>query len=92
MNAMLVNERNSVALSRDTGNSVRQVNSMYATRLMTEIYHLIQPGGKHTLCGLRISRVISERKANTLQLVSELSTKSTICKHCERIDGQDLKE
>ena len=25
---------------------------MYATRIMTEIYHLVQPGGQHTLCGL----------------------------------------
>jgi len=86
---MLVNE-NSVALSSDTGNPARQVNSMYATRLMTEIYHQVQPGGKHTLCGLRISRVISERKANTLQLVHELPSNVTICKHCERIKGQEV--
>jgi len=46
---------------------------MYATRLMTEIYHLVQPGGLHTLCGLRISRVMSERKINTLQIVNDLS-------------------
>ena len=86
---MLVNESNSLAPSIDTGNSARQVNSMYATRLMTEIYHLVQPGGKHTLCGLRISRVISERKANTLQLVHELPSNVMICKHCERIKGQE---
>ena len=65
---------------------------MYATRIMTEIYHLVQPGGKHTVCGLRISRVMSEGKANTLQLVRELPNHLTICKHCERIQGQDLKE
>ena len=62
---------------------------MYATRLMTEIYHLVQPGGQHTLCGLRVSRVLSERKTNTLQLVSELADNMTICKHCERIQGQE---
>ena len=62
---------------------------MYATRLMTEIYHLVQPGGRHTLCGLGISRVTSERKTNTLQLVSDLQTNLTICKHCERIQGQE---
>jgi len=62
---------------------------MYATRLMTEIYHLVQPGGLHTLCGLRISRVMSERKINTLQIVNDLSPNLTICKHCERIQRQD---
>jgi hypothetical protein len=66
----------------------RQVNAMYATRLMTEIYHLVQPGG-HTLCGLRVSRVTSERKTNTLQLVREVPANLTICKHCERIQGQE---
>ena len=86
---MLVNERNSTGTS---GDSTRQVYTMYATRLMTEIYHLVQPGGKHTVCGLRISRVTSDRKANTLQLVHELSSHVTICKHCQRIRGQDLKE
>ena len=69
--------------------AARQIHAMYATRLMTEIYHLIQPGGQHTLCGLRISRVTSERKTNTLQLVSQLPANPTICKHCERIQGQE---
>jgi hypothetical protein len=62
---------------------------MYATRMMTEIYHLVQPSGQHTLCGLRISRVMSERKTNTLQLVNDLAPNLAICKHCERIQGQD---
>lgn len=87
---MLANEINEVRSS--SGNSVRQVYPMYATRLMTDIYHVVQPGGKHTLCGLRISRVMSERKANTLQLISELSNNLMMCKHCDRIRGQDLKE
>ena len=65
---------------------------MYATRLMTEIYHLVQPRGQHTLCGLRISRVMSERKTNTLQLVNDLTPTLTICQHCERIQRQDLLE
>ena len=65
---------------------------MYATRLMTEIYHLVQPGGQHTLCGLRISRVTSERKTNTLQLVNDLKPNLMICKHCERIERQDSVE
>ena len=69
--------------------SRRQLDAMYATRLMTEIYHLVQPGRQHTLCGLRISRVMSERKTNTLQLVNDLTPNLTICKHCERIKGQD---
>ena len=78
-------------VTNDFGGSsaARQIPAMYATRLMTEIYHLVQPGGHHTLCGLRISRVTSERKSNTLQLVNELPAKVTICKHCERIQGQE---
>jgi hypothetical protein len=70
-------------------NPTRRINAMYATRLMTEIYHLVQPGGQHTLCGLRISRVTSDRKINTLQLVNELPPNVAICKHCERIKNQE---
>jgi hypothetical protein len=69
----------------------KEVKPMYATRLLTEIYHLVQPGGQHTLCGLRISRVMSERKTATLQLVPEVQPHLAICKHCERIRGQDLQ-
>ena len=69
--------------------ATQRMNAMYATRLMTEIYHLVQPDGQHTLCGLRISRVMSERKINTLQLVNELPPNLTICKHCERIQNQE---
>lgn len=86
---MLINEQNR---TRESGDLTRRVYPMYATRLMTEIYHLVQPGGKHTVCGLRISRITSDRKANTLQLVTDLSRNLTICKHCERIREQDLKE
>ena len=64
---------------------------MYATRLMTEIYHLVQPGGQHTLCGLRISRIRAERKTNMLQLVDDVQPNLTICKHCERIQTQDSR-
>jgi len=85
-------ERNDLDLSRSGAHSTRQVHAMYATRLMTEIYHLVQPGGQHTLCGLRVSRVTSERKTNTLQLVSELQPNLTICKHCERIRSQDYQD
>jgi len=64
---------------------------MYATRLMSDVYHLVQPRGEHTLCGLRISRVKSEQKANTLQLIDQLTPNLMICKHCERIKGQEQK-
>lgn len=78
-----------ISNSRD---SARQIDATYATRLMTEIYHLVQPGRQHTICGLRISRISSERKTNTLQLVNELSDNLAICKHCERIRSQDTQE
>jgi hypothetical protein len=69
----------------------KEVNGMFATRLPTEIYHLVQPGGQHTLCGLRISRVMSERKSNMLQLVPDVQPNLTMCKHCERIREQDSR-
>ena len=56
---------------------------------MAEIYHLVQPAGQHTLCGLRVSRLSSERRANTLQLRTDLPGNLSICKHCERIRKQD---
>jgi len=62
---------------------------MYAIRLMTEIYHLVEPSGQHTLCGLRISRIISARKTNTLQLVNDVESNVRVCKHCQRIKGQE---
>jgi len=62
---------------------------MYATRIMSDVYHLVQPRGEHTLCGLRVSRVKSEQKANTLQLINQLTPNLTICKHCERIREQE---
>ena len=65
---------------------------MYATRMVSEIYHLVQPSGQHTLCGLRISRVMSERKASMLQLVPEMQPNLAICKHCQRIRQQDVRE
>jgi len=64
---------------------------MYATRMMSEIYHLVQPSGQHTLCGLRISRVMSARKTSMLQLVPEMQSELAICKHCQRIRQQDIK-
>jgi|GEM_PF-826032 len=89
---MIDQVKNNLDLPRGGNQSVRQIHAMYATRLMTEIYHLVQPGGQHTLCGLRVSRVTSERKTNTLQLVSELQNNLTICKHCERIRAQDYQD
>ena len=86
---VMVTSDNSVTAGDNTHGSTRQVYAMYATRVMTDIYHLVEPGGQHTMCGLRISRLSSERRANTLQLVTELQDNLTICKHCERIRKQD---
>ena len=84
---MLSGDNNLAASGGQT--SARQVRAIYATRVMTDIYHRVEPGGQHTLCGLRVSRLSSERRANTLQLVTELPGNLTICKHCERITNQD---
>ena len=80
---------NSVIADGNARGAARHVYAMYATRVMTDIYHLVEPGGQHTMCGLRISRLSSERKANTLQLITELPGNLSICKHCERIRKQD---
>ena len=65
------------------------VTEVYAIKLSTEVYHLVQRGGQDTLCGLRVSRVSSERNGGGLQMVGELPTTKKICKHCERIKSQD---
>ena len=63
---------------------------MYAIRTLNEIYHLVTRGDQHTLCGLRVSRITSDRNGNRLQLVSEVPNDMAICKHCERIKNQDM--
>ena len=62
---------------------------MYAIKLTTDVYHLVQRGGQDTLCGLRVSRVSSLRNAVGLQMVGEVPLSRKVCKHCERIKGQD---
>lgn len=64
---------------------------MYATKLLNQIYHLMQPGGNHTLCGLRVSRIpMGTKLPGNLQLVEELPPGKTICKHCERLKSGGL--
>ncbi|HXQ74291.1 MAG TPA: hypothetical protein VN844_27550 [Pyrinomonadaceae bacterium] len=59
---------------------------MYATKLITDVYHLVLATRYHTLCGLRISRVpLGAKLPGNLQLVEEAPPKKTVCKHCERI-------
>ena len=88
---MITSETNGASVRRHGHTPTQGVHAMYATRLMTEIYHLVQPSGQHTLCGLRISRVMSERKTSMLQLVPEMQPSVPICKHCQRIKAQDLR-
>lgn len=70
--------------------SVPELFEMYAVRPTNEIYHLVTRSGHDTLCGLRVSRIASDRTGNRLQLIPELPTEKTICKHCERIRNQEL--
>jgi len=58
---------------------------------MTNIFHLVEPSGQYTLCGLRVSRVTTDRRTITLQLVDDVEPSLTICKHCERIRGQESR-
>lgn len=69
-----------------------QLFIMYAIRPINEIYHLVTRGGQNTLCGLRVSRIAFDRTGNRLQLVHDIPNDRTICKHCERIQGQDTNE
>jgi hypothetical protein len=75
-----------------TTTSSRQVVIMYAIRPINGIYHLVTRGGQDTLCGLRVSRIASDRTGNRLQLVDEMPSDRTICKHCERIKSQDTEQ
>ena len=68
---------------------IGEVVAMYAIKLTTDVYHLVQRGGQDTLCGLRVSRVSSARSAGGLQMVGELPLSKKVCKHCERIKSQD---
>ena len=68
---------------------IREVVAMYAIKLTTDVYHLVQRSGQDTLCGLRVSRVGSVRNAGGLQMVGELPVTKKVCKHCERIKSQD---
>jgi len=65
---------------------------MYAIRPINDIYHLVTRGGQDTLCGLRVSRISSDRTGNRLQLVQQIPVERNICKHCERIKNQDTDE
>ena len=87
---MLANETNSLGVFGGMQGADDR-NAKYATRLFTEIYHRVEPTGAYTMCGLRVSRITSE-KGNTLQLVREVPNNLTMCKHCERIRNQDLKK
>ena len=61
---------------------------MYATKLLNNIYHLMQPGGTYTLCGLRVSRVpMGAKLPGNLQLVEKVPENKAICKHCERLQS-----
>jgi len=83
-----------IMITTDSGNlnvrrTVAPPLAMYAIRPINEIYHLVTRGGQDTLCGLKVSRIASDRTGNRLQLVNELPQQRTICKHCERIQGQE---
>jgi hypothetical protein len=79
-------------VDRHDPNVRQRVYAMYAIKLTTDVYHLVQRGGQDTLCGLRLSRIISERNAGRLQMVDEVQLDKKICKHCERIRRQDEGE
>lgn len=86
---MLNQEKNS---SRGMTSSAPQLLIMYAVRPINDIYHLVTRGGQDTVCGLRVSRIASDRTGNRLQLVHDVPPGRAICKHCERIKNQDNEE
>jgi len=65
---------------------------MYAIRPINEIYHLVTRDRQYTLCGLRVTRIKSDRAGDRLQLIHDMPNERTKCKHCERIQGQDTDE
>ena len=81
--------------STNTGAPARSASQpfvMYAIRPINDIYHLVTRGGQDTVCGLRVSRISSDRIGNRLQLSNQMPVDRSICKHCERIKSQDGNE
>ncbi len=63
---------------------------MYAVKLSNEIYHLLpRSRPQDTLCGLSVKRVTSAR-GDELQPVEELESQERVCKHCSRINEQEV--
>ena len=79
-------------VDRHDANVRLRVDAMYAIKITTDVYHLVQRDGQNTLCGLRLTRIVSERNAGRLQMVDEVPLEKKICKHCERIRSQDAAE
>ncbi len=71
---------------------IAAAEDVYAIRNINEIYHLVTRGGQDTLCGLRVSRIASDRLGERLHLVSELPADKAICKHCDRIQNQEIQD
>jgi hypothetical protein len=65
-------------VDRHNANVRLRVYAMYAIKITTDVYHLVQ-----------LTRIISERNAGRLQMVDEVPVEKKICKHCERIRSQD---
>ena len=59
---------------------------MYAKGLPRDAYHLLDPQGNQTLCGLNVAPIIIDRPVNTstLHLTSEKPADGTLCKNCAK--------
>ena len=63
--------------------------AMFAARTQSRICHPMDPNGKRTVCGLRVSNVLHLKPSGeALHLVSKCPDDYRICRHCIRLSGR----
>ncbi len=58
---------------------------IYAARTYDGPYHVVEPRGDLTLCGLKVSRITEGTGRAVLHVVKEKPRQGRLCKHCERL-------
>jgi hypothetical protein len=64
---------------------------MFAASGHSDIFHLAEAGNRTTVCGLRVSRVVWEKRLGSrLHLIMSKPSDSRLCKNCLRISHGEL--
>jgi hypothetical protein len=63
---------------------------MYAATSNSKIYHLTEPPGERTLCGVKFMPIIMEQpRAAGLSLLRTKPDGYSLCQHCNRVRSQE---